>query len=88
MVWARVMNDYVHIDDETPSLAMSVDKKFQNKRIGTVLLKKILEELKEKNYKKVSLSVQKENYAIKLYKKSGFKIYKETFEEFIMLLEL
>lgn len=47
MVWARVMNDYGHMDVETPSLAMSVDKKFQNKGIGTVLLKKILEELKK-----------------------------------------
>ena len=88
MIWARVMNDYGHIDNKTPSLAMSVDKKFQNKGIGTILLRKILEDLKEKNYEKVSLSVQKENYAVKLYKKLGFKVFKETSEEFIMLLEL
>ena len=35
-----------------------------------------------------SLSVQKENYAIKLYKKAGFKVFEETLEEFIMVLEL
>ncbi|WP_366523322.1 GNAT family N-acetyltransferase [Fusobacterium sp.] len=88
MIWARVMNDYGHIDDEIPSLAMSVDREFQNKGIGTELLKKILEELKGKKYEKVSLSVQKENYAVKLYRKVGFKVYEETSEEFIMLLEI
>lgn len=40
MIWARVMNDYGHIDDKIPSLAMSVDREFQNKGIGTELLKK------------------------------------------------
>lgn len=88
MIWARVTNDYGHIDDEIPSLAMSVDREFQNKGIGTELLKKILEELKGKKYEKVSLSVQKENYAVKLYRKVGFKVYEETSEEFIMLLEI
>ncbi|WP_367181879.1 GNAT family N-acetyltransferase [Fusobacterium sp.] len=88
MIWSRIMNDYGHIDEETPSLAMSITKEFQNKKIGTILLGKMLEKLKEKNYKKVSLSVQKNNYAVKLYKKAGFIPYKETEEEFIMLLKL
>ena len=88
MIWTRIMNDYGHIDDETPSLAISVTKKYQNKGIGMALLKEMIKNLRKKNYKKVSLSVQKENYAVKLYQKVGFKIYKESEEEFIMLLEL
>ena len=39
MIWTRIMNDYGHIDDETPSLAISVTKKYQNKGIGMALLK-------------------------------------------------
>lgn len=27
-VWVRIMNDYGHIDHDTPSLAMSVFKKY------------------------------------------------------------
>lgn len=88
MIWSRIMNDYGHIDDETPSLAMSVTKEYQNKGIGTDLLKELIKILRKKNYKKVSLSVQKDNYAVKLYQKIGFKTYRESGEEFIMLLEL
>lgn len=81
------MNDYGHVDDKTPSLAMSVDNEYQKRGIGTSLLKNMIEFLKENNYKKVSLSVQKENYAVRLYKKVGFKVTTETDEEYIMILE-
>ncbi|WP_081775687.1 GNAT family N-acetyltransferase [Fusobacterium perfoetens] len=87
IIWTRIMNDYGHIDDKTPSLAMSVDKEYQKRGIGTSLLKNMIEFLKENNYKKVSLSVQKENYAVRLYKKVGFKVITETDEEYIMILE-
>ena len=35
---------------------------------------KMLELLKSKGYKKVSLGVNKENYAVKMYEKVGFEI--------------
>ena len=34
-VWTRIMNDYGHIDDETPSLAISVLKAYRSKGIGS-----------------------------------------------------
>lgn len=87
IIWTRIMNDYGHVDDKTPSLAMSVDKEYQKRGIGTSLLKNMIEFLKKNNYKKVSLSVQKENYAVRLYEKVGFKVITETDEEYIMILE-
>ncbi len=36
-VWARIMKDYGHIDDETPSLAISLYKEYRNLGIGTAL---------------------------------------------------
>ena len=81
------MDDYGHIDDYTPSLAISVLPDFRNMGIGTALMIKILDELKN-NYEKVSLSVQKENYAVKMYKKLGFETVSETDEEFIMVCNL
>ena len=33
-VWSRIMNDYGHIDDETPSLAISLYKEYRGKGIG------------------------------------------------------
>lgn len=87
-VWVRVMNDYGHIDNDTPSLAMSLHKNYRGLGIGTDLLNRFLSTLKEEGYSKISLSVQKENYAVKLYKKAGFMIVNETEEEYIMLINL
>ena len=85
--WARIMNDYGHIDDETPSLALSVLKNFRRRGIATTaLLGNILARLAKKNFKRVSLSVQKENSpAVKLYKKMHFEIIGERDEEYLML---
>ncbi|MBE6027242.1 MAG: GNAT family N-acetyltransferase [Clostridiales bacterium] len=87
-IWSRIMNDYGHVDDETPSLAMSVLKEYRNKGIGTQLLREMLLLLKEKGYKRVSLSVQKANYAVGMYKKAGFVIADEKDGELIMANEL
>lgn len=87
-VWVRIMNDYGHIDDDTPSLAMSLYKEYRGLGIGTALLKEILLNLKLAGDTKVSLSVQKDNYAVKLYKKVGFTVYDENEEEYIMVTKL
>ena len=87
-VWARIMNDYGHIDNETPSLAISLYPGYRGLGIGTELLQKMLLELKEAGYQKASLSVQKANYAVKLYLKTGFEILRETEEEYIMVVNL
>ena len=84
-VWVRIMNDYGHIDDETPSLAISLYKKYRSFGIGTAMMKEILVLLKSHGYRQVSLSVQKTNYAAKLYLKVGFEIVKENEEEYIMV---
>ena len=87
-VWVRIMNDYGHIDDETPSLAISLYKEYRRFGIGTAMMKEILALLKSHGYKQVSLSVQKANYAAKMYLKIGFEIVKENEEEYIMVYYL
>ena len=37
-VWGRIMNDYGHIDDETPSLAISLYKEYRGQGIGTNMM--------------------------------------------------
>ena len=87
-IWARIMNDYGHIDDNTPSLAMSVLKAYRGMGIGTSLLTQMMSTEKAAGYAKLSLSVQKDNYAVKLYRKAGFIAVKETDEEYIMIVNL
>lgn len=87
-VWVRVMDDYGHIDDETPSFAISLYEEYRNMGIGTVLMRDMLEFLKNKGYKRTSLSVQKANYAVRMYQKVGFEVIDENEEEYIMVCRL
>lgn len=87
-VWVRIMNDYGHIDDETPSFAISLYKEYRGLGIGTALMRKMLATLKNNGYKQASLSVQKANYTAKMYLKLGFAIVNENEEEYIMVKNL
>lgn len=87
-VWTRIMNDYGHVDDETPSLSVSILKEFRNLGIGTALMKRILAALKERGYHQVSLSVQKTNYAVRMYEHVGFTVFCEKDEDYIMVCQL
>ena len=73
-IWSRIVNDYGHIADDVPLIAISLYKEYRNKGIGTELLKQMLDLLKADGYKSVSLSVQKANYAMKMYRKAGFQL--------------
>ena len=59
-VWVRVMDDYGSIDKQTPSLAISLYKEYRNRGIGTQLMLRMLDLLRDKGYRQVSLSVQSE----------------------------
>ena len=87
-VWTRIMNDYGHVDDETPSFAVSLYKEYRGKGFGTKMMQRMLGLLKEQGYKKASLAVQKANYAVRMYEKVGFEIIDENDEEYIMVCEL
>lgn len=87
-VWTRIMNDYGHIDNQTPSFAISLYKDFRNYGIGTALMNNMLDLLKNNEYNQASLAVQKANYAVKMYKKVGFEVVDENDEEYIMLCKL
>ena len=87
-VWARIMDDYGHVDDETPSIAISLYREYRGRGIGSRMMREMLEQLKAQGYKRASLSVQKANYAVRMYKKLGFAIVDENEEEYIMVCEL
>lgn len=86
--WTRIMNDYGHIDDDTPSFAISLYEEYRGNGIGTKLMETMLKLLREKGYRKTSLAVQKNNYAVKMYKKVGFRIVDENEQEYIMACNL
>lgn len=91
-VWTRIWNGdlkgYAYIDDMTPELAISLYKEYRGKRIGTRLMKSMLTLLKREGYERISLSVQKDNYAFAMYKEVGFEIAKELEGEYLMVCNL
>ena len=87
-VWARMMDDYGHIDNQTPSLAISLFKEYRGQGIGIQLLRQMMDLLSQKGYGQVSLSVQKENYALRMYQKAGFDVVADRGEEVLMAISL
>lgn len=86
--WTRIMDDYGHIDDSIPSFAISLYQDYRGQGIGTALMEEMLALLRKRGYKKASLSVQKANYAYRLYLKVGFTVVDENEKEYIMVCDL
>ena len=87
-VWTRIMNDYGHVDDNTPSFAISLYKEYRGRGYGTEMMRRMLNCLKKEGYHRASLAVQKANYAVRMYKKVGFRTIHENDEEYIMICNL
>ena len=91
--WVRLFNksdpSYGFIDESTPDLVIAVKAKYRSKGIGTQLLKKLTQTLKDNDFNAISLSVDERNPAQRLYKRLGFKIIKhEEGESPVMLLKI
>ena len=91
-VWVRVLADeikgYGNIDEKTPEFAISLYENCRNQGIGTQLMNTMIDHLRKKDYAQASLSVNKENPAVRFYKNLGFEILKENQEDYLMLLKL
>jgi ribosomal protein S18 acetylase RimI-like enzyme len=91
--WSRILAEpgnegYGNVDAETPELAIAVRPEHRGHSIGTQLIKALADTLKERGYSQLSLSVQKQNPALRLYLRTGFKIINENDEDYSMVLDL
>lgn len=87
-VWVRNIAGYGSVDDETPEFAISVLPAYRGQGIGTALMRAMLVHLKTAGYQKASLAVQKDNYALAMYRAVGFRTVGENDEEYIMVHDL
>lgn len=91
-VWIRILDGeikgYGHIDSQTPEFAISLFKEYRGRGYGTMLMKSMIKYMKDKGYSSASLSVNKDNYAARMYQKLGFGIVQENDEDYLMLLKL
>ena len=91
--WTRIIPAYGNINDETPELAISVLPEFRGQHIGTGLMECLFELLRKQGYKRTSLSVQKNNPAVRFYKRLGYEVTDEKLdheghEDYIMVKNL
>jgi len=90
--WIRLFPEnrkgYGFVDARTPEICMSVLLPYRNKGTGTMLLDEMLECLVRSGYKQVSLSVDEENYAFRMYRKAGFETLSSDGISAIMIKKL
>lgn len=86
--WSRLGCSYGKVDESTPELAISLYPEYRNKGIGKRLLASLLETLRENGYDRVSLSVDKTNYAVRMYRKLGFETIAEREHDYLMIKPL
>jgi ribosomal protein S18 acetylase RimI-like enzyme len=78
--WTRIIPAYGHLDENTPELAISNLPEYRGKGIGTMLMNALFELLRERGYKRTSLSVQQNNPAVRFYERLGYKITDEKID--------
>ena len=87
--WVRTTDEYGHIDDKTPSFSISLYSPFRGFGLGIAMMRSMLDELRAAGYARASLSVQKENPALRLYERLGFRIIGDGFDdtEWLMVVD-
>lgn len=85
--WTEEKHSYGYISESIPELSLAVSEEWRSKGVGRELIKRLIAKAKNQNLTKVSLSVEKENFAVNLYQKVGFKIYIDNPGDYTMLWE-
>ncbi|WP_103061808.1 GNAT family N-acetyltransferase [Actinomyces qiguomingii] len=79
--WVRTTEGYGHLDASTPAFSISLYREYRGRGIGTRLLRRMLQELREDGYARASLGVAKANRAVRLYERMGFRIVGDGVDE-------
>jgi GrpB-like predicted nucleotidyltransferase (UPF0157 family)/ribosomal protein S18 acetylase RimI-like enzyme len=91
--WSRILDEpgnkgFGNIGVGIPELAISVLPELRGRGIGSELLKRLHAALGELDYTRISLSVQKVNPALRLYRRCGYEVIKEQETDYIMVKRL
>lgn len=90
--WVRFLPEsdqgYGFIDAATPELTMGVLQPWRGQGAGTRLLTSLIAAAREQAPTSLSLSVERDNYALRLYRRVGFRQVNEANGALTMLLRL
>jgi ribosomal protein S18 acetylase RimI-like enzyme len=91
--WTRIIPAFGHIDDGTPELAISMLPEWRGRGVGSLMMERLFELLRSEGYRRTSLSVQKDNPAVRFYRRLGYVVTGERpdgagHEDYLMIKEL
>jgi ribosomal protein S18 acetylase RimI-like enzyme len=79
---------YGFVDEETPELTIAVVPSCRGRGLGEELLSELLDQARGEGYARVSLSVEPDNPALRLYEQHGFAKVGERAGTWVMQAEL
>jgi ribosomal protein S18 acetylase RimI-like enzyme len=79
---------YGFVDERTPELAIAVVPSRRGRGFGEELLVALLERARAEGHEQVSLSVERDNPALRLYEKHGFRVVRENANTLTMVATL
>jgi ribosomal protein S18 acetylase RimI-like enzyme len=87
--WLRFFTDEDHgygfVAADVPEVGIGIDAKWRGKGIGRVLIRAIAARAKAAGIAKISLSVEKDNFAANLYRSEGFVDLLSGEDDFVMV---
>ncbi|PHN01747.1 GNAT family N-acetyltransferase [Flavilitoribacter nigricans] len=87
-VWSRFFPasdaGYGFVEEDAPEIGIALLPAYRGRGIGTALLTKLMSELQKWGVPAVSLSVDKRNRAMQLYRKLGFRTVREDGNAVVM----
>ena len=90
--WYRLFEQdepgYGFVDERTPELTIAIVPSRRGKGLGRELLAKLLESARAEGYAQLSLSVEPDNQAIRLYEEHGFEKVGERAGAYVMQAHL
>ncbi|MDR2883390.1 MAG: GNAT family N-acetyltransferase [Alistipes sp.] len=91
--WTRVISAFGHLDDDTPELAVSTLPGWRGRGIGGLMMERLFIMLRGAGWRRTSLSVQKDNPAVRFYTRLGYTVTGERpdgagHEDYLMIREL
>ncbi len=76
------------VDDTTPEISIAVRGDARERGVGTSLLRALADRARSDGFDALSLSVEKDNPAVRLYERAGFSVVESDVNTFTMCLNL
>lgn len=90
--WYRLFREiepgYGFVDEQTPELAIAVVPSRRGRGLGRELLEGLFQQAREDGFSALSLSVERDNPAIFLYERYGFRTVSERPQTYTMVAQV